>query len=246
MKRALLGALVAAALGAGVVAPGASAGTECEGLPECIRVVGPWVSVPAGPLPTYFRVRCPGPGQTVGGLDADFPRGGGGVDVTFLGALGGPVGPGITTGRDVVFVAFATRPQAGTFRPLLGCIPASGGGGRSRTSYEPIRRLAVVAPAAVGTMLSAARGPTLTRRVKTVRLREGARQAASHSCRPAERLLSFSTAIAFRTRTAPPTAQLASIRATARRAGGRVLVTVRGRPPAGVRVELQIHAVCVR
>jgi len=239
VSRLFLTALLAAAVGSGVGAPAASAGTECEGLPECIRVVGPWVSVPAGSTPTYFRVRCPGPGQTVGGLDADFPRGGGGVDVTFLGALGGPVGPGITTGREVVFVAFATRPQAGTFRPLLGCIPASGGGGRSRTSYVPTRRLAAVArPGAVG--------PVLTRRVKTVQLREGARQSISHSCRPTERLLSFSTALAFRTRTAPSTARLTSVHASARRVDGRVLVTVRGRPPAGVRVELQVHAVCVR
>lgn len=236
MRWLFLAALAAVALGSGARAPEASAGTECEGLPECIRVVGPWVSVSAGSTPTYFRVRCPGPGQTVGGIDADYPRGGGGVDVTFLGALGGPVGPGVTTGREIVFVAFATRPRAGTFRPLLGCIPATGGGGRSRTSYEPTRKLAGVAQT----------GPTLTRRIKTVRLRQVASQTASQSCRPAERLLAFSTAIAFRSRTAPSTAQLASIRATGRRAGERVVATVRGRPPAGIRVELQIHAVCVK
>lgn len=236
--RLLLVGLLAAALGAGERAPVASAGTECEGLPECIRVVGPWVAVPLGPVPTYFRVQCPGRGQTVGGLDADLPRGGG-VDVTFLGALGGPVGPGITTGREIVFVALATRPRPAAFRPLLGCIPAAGGGGRSRTSFEPMRRLAAVTrPAVVG--------PVLTRRVKTVRLREAARQTASYSCRSAERLLGFSTAIAFRTRAAPSTAQLGSIRANGRRVGGRIVVTVRGEPPAGVRVELQIHAVCVR
>ena len=238
MKRFLIGALVAVAVGAGVGAPAATAGTECEGLPECIRVIGPWVSVPAGPVPTYFRVQCPGRGQTVGGLDADLPRGGG-VDVSFLGALGGPVGPGVTTGREIVFVAFATLPRAVTFRPLLGCIPAAGAGGRSRTAYEPTRTLsAVTRPAAVG--------PVLTRRVKTVRLREGARQSVSYACRSSERLLAFSTAIAFRTREAPSVARLASIRATGRRVGDRVVATVRGRPPAGVGVELQIHAVCVR
>ena len=239
MKRLLLGALVVAALGAAVDAAPASAGTECDGLLECIRVVGPWVSVQPGPEPTYFRLRCPGPGQTVGGLDADRPRGRDEVDLSFLGALGGPVGPGITTGREVFFVALATVPRAVTFRPLLGCIPATGGGGRSRTSYEPTRTLSAVArPAAVA--------PALTRRVKTVRLRDGARQSFSHSCGTTERLLSFSTAIAFRTPTAPSTARLASMSASGRRTGNRVLVTVRGRPPAGVRVELQIHSVCVR
>jgi len=238
VKRLVLAALAAAAIGAGVGAPAARAGTECEGLPECIRVVGPWVGVPPGAEPTYFRLRCPGPGQTVGGLDADLPRGRNGVDVTFLGALGGPVGPGITTGREIVFVALATRPGAGAFRPLLGCIPATGGGGRSRTAYEPTRHAAAVLPAAVA--------PALVRRVRTVRLRAVARQTATHSCRPAERLLAFSTAIAFRTREAPSVARLASIRATGRRVGDRVVAIVRGRPPAGVGVELQIHAVCVR
>ena len=239
MRRLLLAGLLAAAIGAGVGVPAANAGSECEGLPECIRVVGPWVSVPAGPVPTYFRVRCPGRGQTVGGLDADLPRGRGGVDVTFLGALGGPIGPGITTGRDVVFVALAMVPRAVTFRPLLGCIPATGGGGRSRTSYQPSRRLhAVAQPAVVG--------PTLVRRVKTVRLRDEARQTVSHACRPKERLLSSSSAIAFRTRTAPTAAQLRSVRVSDRRVGARVVATVRGRPPAGMRVELQIHAMCVR
>ncbi len=236
MKRLLLGALVAAAIGAGGGAPVANAGTECEGLPECIRVVGPWVSVPAGPTPTYFSVRCPGPGQTVGGLDADRPRGRNGVELSFLGALGGPVGPGITTGREIIFVALATVPRAVTFRPLLGCIPTAGGGGRSRTSFEPTRTLSAVAQAR----------PTVTRRVKSIRLAATANQTASHACRPAERLLAFSTAIGFRTRTAPSTAQLAAIRTSARRVGKRVVVTVQGRPPDGVRVELQIHAVCVR
>jgi hypothetical protein len=239
VKRVLLAALVAAALGSATGAPEASAGTECEGLPECIRVVGPWVDVQPGPAPTYFRVRCPGQGQTIGGLDADRPRGRDGVELSFLGALGGPIGPGITTGREVFFVALATVPRPVTFRPLLGCIPATGGGGRSRTSYEPTRTLTAVArPAAVG--------PRLTRRVKTVRLLDDDRQSSSHRCRPAERLLSFSTAIAFRSRTAPSTARLASVSSSARRVGDRVVATVRGRPPAGVRVELQIHAVCVR
>ena len=152
MKRLLLLALVCAA--AATAAAPAGAGSECERLPVCIRVVGPWVQVPAGDSPTWYRLSCPGRGQTIGGLDADRS---GRVDVMFLGALGGPVSPGVTTGRDADFVARAARGMA-AFRPLLGCIPANGGGGRSRTVYEPPRSLTAAAPV-----------EPIVRRVKTIR-----------------------------------------------------------------------------
>ena len=234
MKRLLLLVLASIAV-AGGGAASARAGSECEGLPACIRVVGPWVQVPAGASPTYYRLRCPGEGQTIGGLDADRR---GRVEVTFLGALGGPVGPGVTTGRAAVFVA---RPAAGTaaFRPLLGCIPASGGGGRSRTIYQPSSTPAAAAP-------TPAPEPVV-RRVKTVLVNGNATQRASHACRDGERLLSFSQAVAFRARRAPSSATLASVRATSRRAGPRAVVTIRTRDlPAGLKVEVQVHALCGR
>lgn len=231
MRRVLVLALAAASVAGSAAAP-ARAGSECEMLPVCIRVVGPWVQVPAGAGPTYYRLSCPGRGQTIGGLDADRS---GKVEVTFLGALGGPISPGVTTGRAAVFVG---RPALGmvAFRPLLGCIPANGGGGRSRTVYEPPRRLMAAAPV-----------EPIIRRVRTVRLRDTAVQRVSHGCRAGERLLSFSHAIAFRSRRAPAAATLASVRATSRRAGRRVVVTIRTDGlPAGLRVEVQVHAVCTR
>lgn len=230
MKRVLFLAL----LGAAVYSPGASAGTECEGLQSCVRVVGPWVQVPVRSTPTYYRLSCPASAPTVGGLDADLA--GGGVNVTFLGELGGPVGPGVTTKRSIVFVARATRGRIATFRPRLGCIPGAGGGGRARTSFEPTRWLA-----AVNAVAPASRS---TWRVTSARVRTPG-QTARVSCRPAERLLSFGSAIVFR-RVRPPTAaQLASVRTAARRQGARAVVaTAVGTPPAGVRVELQVQAVC--
>ena len=124
MKRALL-VLVAAAAVAGFAPSTASAGTECDGLIVCIPVKGPWVQVPGGGAPTYYQLSCPGRGQIIGGLDADRA---GPLELSFLGTLGGPVGPGVTTNRSAVFVARTTRSLA-SFRPLLGCIPTSGGGG---------------------------------------------------------------------------------------------------------------------
>ena len=100
------------------------------------------MQVPGGGVPTYYQLSCPGRGQIIGGLDADRA---GPLELSFLGMLGGPVGPGVTTSRSAVFVARTTRSLA-SFRPLLGCIPTSGGGGRERTSYTPKRKLTAVAP----------------------------------------------------------------------------------------------------
>jgi hypothetical protein len=234
VKRLLVAALALVASAAGSFAPDAAAGTECRGLQSCIRVVGTWVQVAAGPASTSFHLACPGRGQTVGGLDVD--KAGRAVDVTFLGATGGPISPGVTTGREIVFVARATARTAVTFRPRLGCIPAAGGGGRSRTAYEPRRKLTAYAAAA----------PTVVRRARTVRLPAAGEDVASFACRSGETLLAASSAIAFRTTKAPTLARLTSVRSFVVRTGRRAQATVRGRPPAGVRVVLQIQLVCAR
>ena len=233
MRRLLLVLLVAAAA-AGVASPHAEAGRECDGLLVCIPVAGPWVAVNGGATPTYYQLSCPGRGQVIGGLDADRA---GPLEITFLGNLGGPVGPGVTTARDAVFVARTTRALSG-FRPLLGCIPAGGGGGRGRTSYEPQRKLTAAAPPVDATI----------RRVKNVRLKDERSERVSHRCLEGERLLAFSTAIALRTRRPPSLAALGSVRATGRRTGRSVVVEVRSAitRPLGTRIELQIHAICVR
>ena len=226
--------LVLCAAVAGVSPTGADAGRECDGLIVCIPVAGPWVQVFGTAKPTYYQLACPGRGQVIGGLDADRA---GPLGITFLGTLGGPVGPGVTTGRSAVFVAQTTRPLSG-FRPLLGCIPGGGGGGRGRTVREPRRTLQAVAPAPEATVW----------RVKNVQLKDRQRERVTHACLADERLLSFSTAIAFRTVQPPSLSILGSVRATARRAGERIVVNVRSgiARPANVRVQLQIQAVCAR
>lgn len=233
IRRLLLIVLLAAAV-SGVGPSTADAGTECDGLIVCIPVAGPWVQVLGGARPTYYELACPGRGQVIGGLDADRA---GPLGITFLGTLGGPVGPGVTTGRAAVFVAQTTRPLSG-FRPLLGCIPGGGGGGRGRTVYEPKRELQAVAPPPEATVW----------RVKNVRLKDQQRQRVTHQCLADERLLSFSSAVAFRTVRPPSLSTLGSVRATSRRAGERIVVDVRSwiARPKNVRVELQIQAVCAR
>ncbi|HUQ22652.1 MAG TPA: hypothetical protein VM049_06510 [Gaiellaceae bacterium] len=234
MKRGLLLVLLLAAVA--TVGPStAKAGTECDGLVVCIPVTGPWVQVPGGGTPTYYQLACPGRGQVIGGLDADRA---GPLELTFLGTLGGPIGPGTTTGRAAVFVARTSRTLSG-FRPLLGCIPGSGGGGRSRTVHEATRQLSAVAPPVEATI----------RRVKNVRLKDVQTQRVTHSCLAGERLLAFSSAVAFRTARPPALSALGSVRAASHRAADdRIVVSVRSgiTRPEGVRVELQIHAICVR
>ena len=179
---------------------------ECDGLLVCIPVAGPWVQVYGGATPTYYQLSCPGRGQVIGGLDADRA---GPLGITFLGNLGGPVGPGVTTAAPRSSSRRTTRALSG-FRPLLGCIPASGGGGRGaddlRAEAEAARRRAPPVDATI-------------RRVKNVRLKDGQSERLSHACLAGERVLAFSTAVAFRTRRPPSLAALGSVRATARRAG---------------------------
>ena len=226
--------LVLCAAVAAVTPTRADAGRECDGLIVCIPVAGPWVQVSGGATPTYYQLACPGRGQVIGGLDADRA---GPLGITFLGNLGGPVGPGVTTSRAAVFVAETTRALSG-FRPLLGCIPTSGGGGRSRTVYQPTRQLQAVAPPVDATI----------RRVKNVRLKDRQSERLVHACLDGERVLSFSTAVAFLTNRPPSLSTLGSVRATPRRTGRRVVVEVRSgiTRPANVRVEVQIHAVCAK
>ena len=105
MIRFVLVLAIAAAV-AGIGPSRADAGRECNGLIVCIPVAGPWVAVNGGGTPTYYQLACPGRGQVIGGLDADRA---GPLELSFLGLLGGPVGPGVTTGRAAVFVARTTR-----------------------------------------------------------------------------------------------------------------------------------------
>ena len=234
MIKRLLPVLALCAAVAGVTPKSADAGRECDGLIVCIPVAGPWVQVFGTAAPTYWQLACPGRGQVIGGLDADRA---GPLGINFLGTLGGPVGPGVTTGRAAAFMAHTTRPLSG-FRPLLGCIPGGGGGGRGRTVREPTRQLQAVAPAPEATVW----------RVKNVVLKDQQRQRVTHQCLADERLLWYSSAVAFRTVRPPSLSSLGSVRATPRRAGERIVVNVRSgiTRPVNVRVVLQVQAICAR
>jgi hypothetical protein len=232
--RALLLAMVAS-VAIAVAAPWAGAANECDGLQICVSVPGPWVVVPSATGSSRERVEyqldCP-KGHVVAGLDARLsvrP-----IEVSFVGKLGSPVNPGITTTRSAVFIAtyVGRSDRAPTFKPFIGCVPMAGGGSRVPTS--------------VGSTRAFQPAQALTRRVHTVRVRPGSTTVVQR-CAKGERVVGGSHAFAFATRT-PPSASLVSSVSGTQYVGDRsVSVRVRGDAElAGVRAFVQVHALCSR
>lgn len=232
-RRAATLAALACGLALAAAAPAGGA-RECDGLMVCVSVPGPWVVVlvtggPARPQVEYY-LSCPR-GHVVGGLDAE--RSQRGIEVVFRGRLGSPVNPGITTGRAAVFLAawVGRTPRGPTFRPFLGCVPASGGGSRVPTSVAQARPRPEPS------------GETV-RRVRQVRVRPGS-AVVTQGCRPGERLVGAAHAVAFRTRRPPSASLVAGVRAERAVRAGRVVVQVRSDAElGGVRALVQVQAVC--
>ena len=227
-----LSALAATLLAALAVATPAGGANECDGLQVCVPVAGPWVVVPTGdrvPRPNVeWQVTCPR-GYIAGGLDAELSQRA--IDLNFLGTLGSPVNPGISTARSVVFVGtyVGQSPRAPTFKPWVGCVPASGGGARVPTSASAFPP-----------------GKPTTRRVRTVRVRSGT-ATVTQGCRSGERLVGAAHAFGFQTRTPPSASLVSSVTGTRSVSGGRVVVRVSGDAElGGVRAVVQVHAVCSR
>lgn len=210
MKRALVVAALAACAFAAAAAP-AGATNECKGLQVCVPVVGPWVVAGSG-AEVSFQLACPKK-FIVGGLDAELSRRG--VDVTFRGSLGSPVNPGITTSSSAQFFARELTPgPPATFRPHIGCIPASGGGQRFPTAYTVTRPQ----PALVPTTAQLFVVPGTHRFVER--------------CAKGKRLVGATYAIGFYTETPPSPATARSVTVVQSIAAGAVhLVVHAGRVP---------------
>jgi hypothetical protein len=204
---------------------------ECKGLQRCVPVAGPWIVVPGRlSLPRQqvsFQLACPR-GYIVGGLAAQVSDRA--VDIQFLGSLGSPVTPGTTTSRTALFLAtyVGTRGGSPTFKPRIGCMPSSGGGGRVQTAR--------ILPAAKPT----ARGAT------TVRVQPGV-QLVLRGCAKGERLVSGWHAVGFRTARPPDPELVGAVSASHRFRAGRVVVSARATTAVrSVPVLVQAGAVCSR
>jgi hypothetical protein len=232
VRRLVLTSLVTVAAVLGLGGAPAHATNECRGLLVCVRVAGPWVIVPAAraaPRPhVEYQLSCPR-GFIVGGLDAELSDRG--IDLTFLGKLGSPVGPGTSTTRTAVFVATytGTGSSATSFRPHLGCLPSSGGG----SGPVPFSLSPTVPP-----------GDPTVRRAHSVRLVPGTVRARQ-ACGNGELLVSGWHAVGFYTARQPEAALAASVVTARNLRGGRVTVVARvGLAARGVRAVLQVGAVC--
>jgi len=180
---ACLGALAAAA-GSGV----AGAADECNGIPRCIPVEGPWVSVPpSGEV--KFLLQCPQGRGVVAGTDAlaDTQD----VRSTFDAILGSPVSFGRSTSSVVLFRAVSAHHRAGLFKPFIGCIP----------SPSAVRNTIATKATPVGAPLDL--------RALTLKLTPGFQRTITVACPSGEALVDTWTATAF-TGQSPPSPALAS------------------------------------
>ena len=219
MRRVLV--LLAAVGGCAIVAAPAGATNECRGLQVCVPVVGPWVV--ASPGRVEFQLACP-QRYIVAGLDAELTSRG--IEIGFVGTLGSPVNPGITTSREAVFLGRVVRDAAGaTFRPHIGCVPASGGGRRTPTAYHPFPP-----------------GKPTVRHVVNFSVRAAGTTTHGARCARNEQLVSATHAIGFPGDTPPSAAAIGSVRATQRSRNGLVLVTVH--VSERVRAVVQLDLVC--
>lgn len=245
--RRLLGlvALGLATLAAGA-GPAAATG-ECNGLTACVPVAGPWVVVPAPSPPASrrqveYQLSCPR-SFTVGGLDAELSSRQ--IEIGFIGLLGGPVNPGITTSSSAVFVAATTAAGGGpaSFRPHIGCMPSSRAGGVPPTVYRAPRAFA--APAPVAPVPVFAPGQPAVRRAEQVDLRPSRRRLLTLACARGQRLLQGSRAVAFYTRRPPSQALMGAVSTTLSVDTSRVsVVATTSATIAGVHAVVQLQAVC--
>jgi hypothetical protein len=213
VRRVLLLAVVCAA----VVAPAAHATNECRGLKVCVPVAGPWV-LTSSAAQVQYDLACP-KNYIVAGLDAELSDRG--IDIGFVGALGSPVNPGITTKHDAVFLGRLVRGRsaAPTFRPHIGCVPASGGGQRVPTAFRAFPP-----------------GNTVDRQVREVAASRD--RVVTARCPARETLTSASHAIGFPGSVPPTRARAAGIHVTQRIRNGIVALVIRSHVPAVVQVDL--------
>lgn len=223
MRLALAVALVCAC--AAIAAPAGGAAQECHGLQVCIPVHGPWVVAQSGGTSTTFLLSC-GKHGVVGGLDAVTSSAD--VRVSFEGRIGAPVQPGVTTTSSAIFHGLDVAGKTGVFQPWLGCVPASGGGGRSTVSAR------------------SRPGPALDPHARTVIVEPGTVKTMAIGCLEGERLLGGWNALAFRTKNPPDLGNAKLVSIVRAIAGGRVHVTVTATDglPIGVHAVVQVGAEC--
>ena len=223
MRRTVATAALLACAALAVAVSPAAATTECKGLQVCVPVAGPWVlATQAG---TEFQLDCP-KRFIVGGLDAELSTPA--IELGFVGGLGSPVNPGITTTGSAVFLGrFVGARGAASFRPHIGCVPASGGGQRTPTAYRAFKP-----------------GKPTVRIVKQLMVLPKITTRLVARCGAGGRLVRVTYAVAFFSN-APPAARVAqSVHVKQVVLGGNVRVSAKGGVGIPERTIVQVDLVC--
>jgi hypothetical protein len=223
VRRLLVLATTAAACA--IVAAPAYATSECRGLQVCVPIAGPWVL--ASPGRVEFQLACP-KRFVIGGLDAELSSRA--IDIGFVGNLGSPVNPGITTSKEAVFLGRLVRGRdpAASFRPHIGCIPASGGGQRTPTAYHPFKP-----------------GKPSVRHVTQIVVQPGRTRHYLRRCARNERLVAATHAIGFFGEVSPSASLASSVQVAQTVLAGSVKVTIRATHAlAGGHAVVQLDLVC--
>jgi hypothetical protein len=215
-------ACAALAVGVSAAAAAGAATSECRGLQVCVPVAGPWVlATPAG---TEFQLDCP-KRFIVGGLDAELSSRA--VELGFVGGLGSPVNPGITTTGAAVFLGrFVGARGVASFRPHIGCIPASGGGQRTPTAYRVFKP-----------------GQPTVRIVKQLLVLPITMRLVAR-CPAHQRLVSATHAVGFYSKSPPSAGVAQSVHVKQVVRNGSVHVSARGGPVSETRTIVQVDLVC--
>jgi len=197
-------ALVATLAAAVVLPASGAAGNECNGVPKCISVPGPWVLVPRHGVATYL-LECPARRGVVGGLDAQLTSQD--VRLTFDGLLASPVAPGRTTTAYAFFRAVSAAGRQGAFEPRIGCIPSNTQRNNTSARVSPL-------------------GAPLDLVARTIAVHPGTVQTTTFGCPRGEHLVGGWDATAFETSAPPQLALADAIRVQRATRKGQVEITV--------------------
>jgi hypothetical protein len=191
----------------------------------CVPVAGPWVLASPGQI--EYQLACP-KRYIVAGLDAELTNRG--IDVGFVGKLGSPVNPGITTTAEAVFLGRLARGRdsAASFRPHIGCVPAQGGGQRTPTAFHPYPP-----------------GQPTVRHALDVKIRPGRTTTRVARCARTERLVGATHAIGFYGDAPPRAPLIGAVHVRQEVRGGTVRLRVAaGRELLGTRTVVQLDLLC--
>jgi hypothetical protein len=220
----VLGAVPAALAVLAVPGVGGAAG-ECNGIPRCIPVEGPWVAVPPNGE-AKFMLQCPQGRGIVAGTDAlaDTQD----VRATFDAILGSPVSFGRSTSTAVLFRAVSAHHRAGLFKPFVGCIPA------------PTSVRNTIATKAMPL------GAPLDLRAVTLKLTPGLQRTLTVACPNGESLVDSWNATAFTGANQPSPALASAVRVNSRIVKGRAQLQIFASEalPRSAQAELQIGVRC--